>query len=71
MESTIGLYKTELIKRRRPWRSLADVELATAEWVDWYNNARLHSSIGYVPPAEYELTYYNQLTLSETAAANT
>jgi putative transposase len=37
MESTIGLYKTELIKPRRPWRSLAQVELATAEWIDWYN----------------------------------
>lgn len=42
MESTIGLYKTELIKPRGPWRSLAQVELATAEWVDWYNNQRLH-----------------------------
>ncbi|MER7893479.1 IS3 family transposase [Micromonospora sp. NPDC094482] len=47
MESTIGLYKTELIKPRRPWRSLAQIELATAEWVDWYNNQRLHSAIGH------------------------
>ena len=44
MESTIGLYKTELIKRLGPWRTLTDVELATAEWTDWYNNRRLHGA---------------------------
>jgi putative transposase len=58
MESTIGLYKTELIKRRGPWRTFADVELATLHWVNWYNTRRLHSAIGYVPPAEYEAAYY-------------
>ena len=58
MESTIGLYKTELIKRRGPWRTLADVELGTAQWIEWYNARRLHSAIGYVPPNEYEATYY-------------
>lgn len=58
MESTIGLYKTELIKPRRPWRSLAQVELATAEWVDWYNHRRLHSAMNYLPPAEYESMFY-------------
>jgi putative transposase len=52
MESTIGLYKTELIKRRGPWRALTDVELGTAEWIDWYNNRRLHGEIGHVPPVE-------------------
>jgi transposase InsO family protein len=62
MESTIGLYKTELIKRRGPWRTLTDVELGTAEWIDWYNNRRLHGEIGHVPPAEYETEFY--LTLS-------
>ena len=41
MESTIGLYKTELIKRRGPRRTLTDVELGTAEWIDWYNNRRV------------------------------
>ena len=70
MESTIGLYKTELIKPRGPWRSLADVELATAEWVDWYNNKRLHSAIGHVPPAEYEATYYGQHQPREVVGAN-
>ncbi|MCX5215492.1 IS3 family transposase [Kitasatospora sp. NBC_00240] len=58
MESTIGLFKTELIKPRRPWRTLSQVELATAEWVDWYNHRRLHGEIGHVPPVEYENTYY-------------
>ncbi|MEU4483203.1 integrase core domain-containing protein [Micromonospora sp. NPDC023966] len=58
MESTIGLYKTELIKPRRPWHSPAQVELATAEWVDWYNHRRLHSALNYLPPAEYESMFY-------------
>ena len=60
MESTIGLYKTELIKKEGPWRSLADVELATAEYVEWFNTRRLHTAIGGVPPAEYEAAYYAQ-----------
>ncbi len=71
MESTIGLYKTELIKPRGPWRTLADVELATAEWVDWYNHKRLHSAIGHLPPAEYEATYHATNQPHEAAGANT
>lgn len=58
MESTTGLYKTGLIKPQRPWRTLSEVELACAEWADWYNCRRLHGEIGRVPPAEYEATYY-------------
>jgi putative transposase len=60
IESTIGLYKAELIKRRGPWRRLAGVELATAEWVDWYNHHGLHSAIGHRPPTEHETEYYDQ-----------
>jgi putative transposase len=56
-ESTIGLFKTELVRRRGPWRSIDDLELASLEWVDWYNTRRLHSACGNVPPAEYEATY--------------
>ena len=57
-ESAIGLYKTELIEQRRPWRTAEEVEIATLEWIDWFNHRRLHSSIGDVPPAEFEEAYY-------------
>jgi integrase-like protein len=70
MESTIGLYKTELIKPRRPWHGLADVELATAEWVDWYNAKRLHSAIGHLPPNEHESLYYAQHQPREVVGVN-
>ncbi|MGW1658181.1 integrase core domain-containing protein, partial [Streptomyces atratus] len=45
-----------------PWKSLAQVELATAEWTDWYNHRRLHGEIGHVPPGEYEANYYMEST---------
>jgi putative transposase len=55
MESTIGLFKTEIIEHERPiWQSWRQVELATASWVHWYNTERLHSSIGDMPPTEFE-----------------
>ena len=56
-ESTIGLYKTELIKRRGPWHNLDEVDVATAAWVDWYNNRRLHGACGGRPPTEFEALY--------------
>jgi transposase InsO family protein len=56
-ESVIGLFKTEVIRRRGPWRSLEDVEFATLEWVAWFNTSRLLEPIGHVPPAEYEAAY--------------
>ena len=59
-ESVIGLFKTELIRRRGPWRSLEDVELATLEWVWWFNDHRLLEPIGYAPPAEYEEAFYGR-----------
>jgi len=65
-ESLIGLFKTELIRSRGPWKGLDDVELATLEWVDWFNHRRLHGHCGYVPPAEFEATYYRQQTPAET-----
>jgi putative transposase len=59
-ESVIGLFKTEIIQRRGPWRTLEAVEFATLEWVDWFNTRRLLEPIGYVPPAEYEARYYEE-----------
>ena len=53
-ETVNAAYKSEVIHRCKPWRSVADVELATAQWVAWYNQERLHEALGYVPPAEYE-----------------
>jgi transposase InsO family protein len=56
-ESVIGLYKTEVIWRRGPWRHLEQVEFATLEWVDWFNHRRLLEPIGYIPPVEFEQLY--------------
>jgi hypothetical protein len=59
-ESVIGLYKTEEIHRRGPWKGVEDVEFATLEWVAWYNTSRLLEPIGYVSPNEFERAYYNR-----------
>ncbi len=59
-ETVIGLYKTEVIHRRGPWRGFEAVELATLEWVDWFNHRRLLESIGHMPPAEAETRYHAQ-----------
>jgi len=59
-ESINGLYKAELIHRKAPWKTRASVELATLEWVSWFNHHRLLESIGYIPPAEAEANYYQQ-----------
>ena len=61
-ETINGLYKTELIKPGKPWRTVEDVELATARWVDWFNHRRLYEYCGDVPPAELEAAYYAQQT---------
>jgi transposase InsO family protein len=57
-ESVIGLFKTEVIRKRGPWRNLEAVEFATLEWVDWFNNRRLLQPIGNIPPVELEMAYY-------------
>jgi len=59
-ETIIGLYKTELVRRRGPWKGIDDVEYATLEWVDWFNHRRLLEPIGNVPPAEFEAAYYRE-----------
>jgi putative transposase len=59
-ESIIGLYKTELVRNKGPWRGLDDLELATLEWVDWFNHRRLFHELGRIPPAEHEHNHYAQ-----------
>nr|VTP04253.1 hypothetical protein BIN_B_05464 [Mycobacterium riyadhense] len=59
MESAIGLYKTELIDRHQSWTGRAEVERETAAWVHWYNTDRLHSSLSYQSPIDYEAQYRN------------
>jgi transposase InsO family protein len=69
METVIGLFKTECIRttifHQGPYKTLADVEYATAGWVDWYNHRRLHGSLGMAPPAEFEHARYAALTPQE------
>ena len=60
-ETVNGLYKTEVIRRRGPWRTLEAVEFATLEWVAWFNHRRLLEPIGNIPPAEAEARYYAQI----------
>jgi transposase InsO family protein len=60
-ETINGLYKAEMIHRRAPWKTMESVELATLEWVSWFNHHRLLKPIGYIPPAEAEAKYYRQL----------
>lgn len=61
-ETIIGLYKTEVIRRRGPWRHIDAVEFATLTWVDWFNNRRLLAPIGYIPPVEFEEAYHRRHT---------
>ena len=67
-ETIIGLYKTEVIRTRGPWKTIDEVEYATLEWVDWFNNRRLLAPLGHVPPAEYEQMYYDRHNRSCKAA---
>ena len=67
-ETVIGLFQTEVIHRRGPWRSLDAVEYATLEWVDWYNHRRLLAPIGDMPPVDAEARYYEQLEPAALAA---
>ena|SRR2546428_6402427 len=67
-ETVHGLYKAELINRRGPWRGAEQVELATGEWVDWWNRMRLHAAAANLPPAEYEELYYQSLGEAPDAA---
>jgi putative transposase len=70
-ETINGLYKAELIHRRAPWKTREAVELATLEWVAWFNHHRLMEPLGYIPPAEAEANYYRQLSNIAAAPVST
>ena len=63
-DAVIGLYKTEVIRRKGPWRTLEAVEFATLTWVDWFNTRRLLGPLGDIPPAEFEAQYYEQAAVA-------
>lgn len=66
-ETINGLYKTELIKPRGPWRTVDQVEVATLEWVDWFNHRRLYEQNGDIPPVELETAHYSQIRAQQSA----
>lgn len=68
-ETINGLYKAEMIHKQAPWKSRESVELATLEWVSWFNHHRLLESIGYIPPAEAEAKYFRELAEKNKAAS--
>lgn len=70
-ESVIGLFKTEVIRKRGPWKTLESVEYAVLEWVDWFNKRRILEPLGYLPPAEFEEAYYNELEVQAASAGLT
>ena len=65
-ETINGLYKAEIIHRRGPWKTREAVELATLEWVSWFNHHRLLEPIGYIPPAEAEANYWREQAEAST-----
>ena len=67
-ETINGLYKAEIIHRRGPWKTREAVELATLEWVSWFNHHRLLEPIGYIPPAEAEANYWGQQARASTTS---
>jgi putative transposase len=70
-ERHIGLFKTELIRRRGPWMNVDDVKLATLEWVDWHNNRRLHNACHDLTPVEYKQIFYGQRPAQQKAGVST
>ena len=67
-ETINGLYKTEVINRLGPWKSRRQLELATLEWVHWFNTKRLLGSIGHIPPVEMEAKYFSDLAIERASA---
>jgi len=67
-ETINGLYKTEVIRKGGPWKTIEEVEYATLEWVDWFNKRRLLEPVGNIPPVEYEQQYYDRMEESAMVA---
>ena len=65
-----SLFKAELIRNRGPWRCIDDLEIAVAEYIDWFNHRRLHGEIGLVPPVELEDQHYRQNTVTATVGTS-
>ena len=65
-----SLFKAELVRNKGPWKGIDDLELAVAEYIDWFNHRRLYGGIGLVPPAEHEDNFYRQNTAATTVAAS-
>ena len=69
-EAFNSLFKAELIRNKGPWKTIDDLEIAVAEYIDWFNHRRLHGEIGLIPPAEHEDNYYRQNTAPARAEAS-
>jgi len=69
-EAFNSLFKAELVRNKGPWKNIDDLEIAVAEYIDWFNHRRLHGEIGLIPPAEHEDTYYRQNHAPATAEAS-
>ena len=69
-EAFNSLYKAELVRNKGPWRGIDDLEIATVEYIDWYNNRRLHGELGHVPPAEYEALHAMTQPVTATLETN-
>jgi putative transposase len=69
-EAFNSLFKAELVRNKGPWKSIDDLEIAVAEYIDWFNHRRLHGEIGLVPPAEHEDTFNRHNTAAATVAAS-
>ena len=69
-EAFNSLFKAELVRNRGPWKGIDDLEIAVAEYIDWFNHRRLHGEIGLIPPAEHEDTFYRHNPAATTVAAS-
>jgi putative transposase len=65
-----SLFKSELLRNKRSWRSVDDLDIAVAEYIDWFNRRRLYGEIGLVPPAEFEEQHYRHKPVTTTVAAS-